>query len=306
MDECNYYSRHYEYNDLLYEISGTKEFHNKMITDWNYATSYLKEMVENQVLDEDVYVNDQVFDENVYANEEESSNLNQYEDFNNTEEIVEKDKNDKDDGSIWDNASIKLLLHEYLIQKNKFRSPKIKKITLWREISAEFEKQNLIFSADALSKKFGNMKTTYAKIKKNNSKKTTGAARKPWLWLNSMDEIFHNDLSINFRHDVVTSMPADVSDEVLNLSNSSSIRENGCGSSASSQASASSSNIVHSGDDSDKISQKCYKSARGKNIYQQRQKQLDLDSDKLEVMRGLKDTLEQCKNVQKENLLIWT
>ncbi|KAH0549587.1 hypothetical protein KQX54_010673 [Cotesia glomerata] len=266
MDECNYYSRIYEYNDLLYEISGTKEFHNKMITDWNYATSYLKEMVENQVLDEDVYTRM------------------------------------KDDGSIWDNASIKLLLHEYLIRKNKFRSPKIKKITLWREISAEFEKQNLIFSADALSKKFGNMKTTYAKIKKNNSKKTTGAARKPWLWLNSMDEIFHNDLSINFRHDVVTSMPADVSDEVLNLLNSSSVRENGCGSSASSPASASSSNVVHSGDDSDKISQKCYKSARGKNIYQQRQKQLDLDSDKLEVMRGLKDTLEQCKNVQKKKI----
>lgn len=91
---------------------------------------------------------------------------------------------------------------------------------LWREIAA-VTKKKFQLSANAVSKKFANLKTTYSKIKKNNSKRTTGAGRKPWPWLRDMDEIFHNDVSINFGLDVVRSMPEE-SNEILNLSTSSS------------------------------------------------------------------------------------
>lgn len=115
-----------------------------------------------------------------------------------------------------------MLLHSYLIRKKQFRNSRIKKITLWREISEVFKKKKLNKTADALSRKFGNMKSTYASKKKNNSKKTTGAGRKSWPWLKAMDEIFHDDISINFKQDAVTSMPTDGIDGVLNLTKSSS------------------------------------------------------------------------------------
>lgn len=81
-------------------------------------------------------------------------------------------------------------------------------------------------------------------------------------------------------------------------------------SSVADNAKASSSGLhsskVNTCDNTEITSSKCYKSTRGKNIYYHRQKQLDLDTDKLEVLRGLKETLEDCKKVQKENVLIWT
>ncbi|XP_074100783.1 uncharacterized protein LOC141528563 isoform X2 [Cotesia typhae] len=112
------------------------------------------------------------------------------------------------------------------------------------------------------------MKTTYSKIKKNNSKRTTGKGRKQWPWVKSMDEIFHNDLSINFGSNVVGSMSsAEENNEVIDLSNPESnsfLKANNTKNNApdGSKSKASSSNEIHSSADNQGTSPNCYKSAR--------------------------------------------
>lgn len=50
---------------------------------------------------------------------------------------------------------------------------------------------------------------------------------------------------------------------------------------------------------------KFYKSARGKNTYYLKKRQLDLDCDKLNIMKSLNENLEESKNFQKENFIMW-
>ncbi|CAF4891051.1 unnamed protein product [Pieris macdunnoughi] len=53
------------------------------------------------------------------------------------------------------------------------------------------------------------------------------------------------------------------------------------------------------------LSPKFLKSARGKSIYYHRQKQLDLDNTKIEMMKKLVEKLDENKNIQNKQIDIW-
>ncbi|XP_020298162.1 uncharacterized protein LOC109862500 isoform X2 [Pseudomyrmex gracilis] len=129
-----------------------------------------------------------------------------------------------DDSTIadWSDPATKLLLASYFERKSKFRDPTKRKKDLWREITDVFNKQGYIISSNALGKKFRNLKTRYSTIKRNNDKKSTGKGRIMWKWYKDMEEIFHEDKSINFDK-AITSMDQEDSNAVNNVTDESEI-----------------------------------------------------------------------------------
>jgi len=90
------------------------------------------------------------------------------------------------------------MLEEYKKRAERFRNPKAKKKQVWQEISDEMAKYGYIIEADAIDKKFRNMKTRYLIIKDNNDKKkTTGTGRISWPYFDIMSEIFFDDRTVN-------------------------------------------------------------------------------------------------------------
>lgn len=62
----------------------------------------------------------------------------------------------------------------YTERKDKFRDPKIRKKTLWTEMSQGMNLAGYNVDEDILDRKLRNMKKTYKTIKDNNSKNSTG------------------------------------------------------------------------------------------------------------------------------------
>lgn len=89
-----------------------------------------------------------------------------------------------------------MLLNEYEKRKDKFRNPTIKKKLLWAEIKTEFMKYDYIITAEALDKKFRNLKKTYLKIHDNNKKRTTGRGTVTWEYYDTFCKIFDSDKAI--------------------------------------------------------------------------------------------------------------
>lgn len=97
----------------------------------------------------------------------------------------------------------------------QFRSPKVKNITLWREISAILRKKGFSVNPQELDRKFRNMKQRFKERIRNNANTTTGRGRLPeWTFHDQCAEIFKSDESVNMAdHQVVESTI-----EVLDLS----------------------------------------------------------------------------------------
>lgn len=90
------------------------------------------------------------------------------------------------------------MLEEYKKRAKCFRNPKAKKKQVWQEISNEMAKYGYTVDADAIDKKFRNMKSRYLIIKDNNDKKkTTGTGRISWSYFDIMSEIFLDDRTVN-------------------------------------------------------------------------------------------------------------
>lgn len=90
------------------------------------------------------------------------------------------------------------MLEEYKKRAECFRNPKAKKKQVWQEISDEMAKYGYTVDADAIDKKFRNMKSRYLVIKDNNDKKkTTGTGRISWPYFDIMSEIFLDDRTVN-------------------------------------------------------------------------------------------------------------
>lgn len=90
------------------------------------------------------------------------------------------------------------MLEEYKKRAECFRNPKAKKKQVWQEISNEMAKYGYTVDADAIDKKFRNMKSRYLVIKDNNDKKkTTGTGRISWPYFDIMSEIFLDDRTVN-------------------------------------------------------------------------------------------------------------
>lgn len=90
------------------------------------------------------------------------------------------------------------MLEEYKKRAKCFRNPKAKKKQIWQEISDEMAKYGYTVDADAIDKKFRNMKSRYLIIKDNNDKKkTTGTGRISWPYFDIMSEIFLDDRTVN-------------------------------------------------------------------------------------------------------------
>lgn len=90
------------------------------------------------------------------------------------------------------------MLEEYKKRAECFRNPKAKKKQVWQEISDEMAKYGYTVDADAIDKKFRNMKSRYLIIKDNNDKKkTTDTGRISWPYLDIMSEIFLDDRTVN-------------------------------------------------------------------------------------------------------------
>ncbi|KYM99393.1 hypothetical protein ALC62_09896, partial [Cyphomyrmex costatus] len=99
---------------------------------------------------------------------------------------------------IWNEKAIYLMLEEYKKRVDRFRNPKNKKKQLWQEICNEMAKYGYKVEADAIDKKFRNMKSRYLVIKDNNDKKkTTGTGRISWTYFDIMSEIFFDDKTVN-------------------------------------------------------------------------------------------------------------
>jgi hypothetical protein len=95
----------------------------------------------------------------------------------------------------WDRASTKLLIQSYSELKEQFRNPKLKKKDLWQEIEAKFRKQKYRVNTEALDRKWRNFKKRYTTIKDGARK--TGRGRISWEYYADMDEIFHEDRTVN-------------------------------------------------------------------------------------------------------------
>lgn len=90
------------------------------------------------------------------------------------------------------------MLEEYKKRVECFRNPKAKKKQVWQEISDEIANYGYTVDADAIDKKFRNMKSRYLVIKDNNDKKkTTGTGRISWPYFDIMSEIFLDDRTVN-------------------------------------------------------------------------------------------------------------
>ncbi|XP_066597493.1 uncharacterized protein [Prorops nasuta] len=130
---------------------------------------------------------------NEYSNQEEMESESEII-INNTDEHKKIDSK-----IVWDSDKIKFLLKNYHERIEKFRNPKIKNLSLWREIEIEFQKMGYLnITGKALDRKLRNLKCTYKTIKN----KRNGRGPMKWEWYCAMDEIFTSDKSVNFDESI--------------------------------------------------------------------------------------------------------
>uniref|UniRef100_A0A6P7HBL9 Uncharacterized protein LOC114346662 n=1 Tax=Diabrotica virgifera virgifera TaxID=50390 RepID=A0A6P7HBL9_DIAVI len=119
-------SRYYYYNNEEYEIKATAEQHCKLQNDLQFLSCVGVEESEGEVL----VVGEEVVEdvkENISQNEKQSS--------------------------VWNQATVNLLINSYRELKEEFRNPKTKKKALWSQIKTNFEKLGYSMSEDLLDRK---------------------------------------------------------------------------------------------------------------------------------------------------------
>ncbi|XP_008554585.1 putative mediator of RNA polymerase II transcription subunit 24 [Microplitis demolitor] len=159
----------YEWKNNILTVCENEFTHNKLQNDPRFATRYFEKFLKPTAA----------------KSRDETS----------VEQTITSDE-DTPDENIWSKRSIKLLLSEYKSRIHRFNNPLIKKSILWNEIAKVFRSKNIHYPVRIISRKFFNMKTTYYKIK--NHKPRIKMARKPWPWIEAMEEVLKYDESINF------------------------------------------------------------------------------------------------------------
>ncbi|KYN27220.1 hypothetical protein ALC57_03564 [Trachymyrmex cornetzi] len=89
------------------------------------------------------------------------------------------------------------MLEEYKKRAERFRNPENKKKQLWQEISDEMTKYGYKVKADAINKKFRNLKMRYLIIKNSDKKKMSRSGRMSWIYFDIMSEIVFDDRTVN-------------------------------------------------------------------------------------------------------------
>ncbi|KAK4882307.1 hypothetical protein RN001_005626 [Aquatica leii] len=100
----------------------------------------------------------------------------------------------------WTHNPTLLLLDEYHKRATRFRNPKIKKKTLWEEISQVMINHGNSVDRVMLDRKMRNMKSTFNKIKDNNKKTRTGRGRVSYEYFEKLNEIFAEDKIVNISN----------------------------------------------------------------------------------------------------------
>lgn len=87
-----------------------------------------------------------------------------------------------------------LLIETFRTHKDRFSNPRIQKKAIWDDIAEEMQRRGHAVSGTGCDRKWRNMRASYKNIV-NNSKKR-GRGKKVWRYLEYLDEIYANDVSI--------------------------------------------------------------------------------------------------------------
>jgi len=216
-------------------------------------------------------------------------------------------------------------LNSYLDRKDRFRDPKVKKKTLWAEILQIMKTNDYTnLNEDLLDRKMRNMRKSYKNIKDNNNKKSsTGRGRVSWQYFETCEDIFADDMTINYnttissmrKDDNITETESSQDDnEVMNLtyfSDSSNICNNLNSSTASSISSFQPIDPVSPGCSSSvspvsphssvmPISQKSEKAARMSTLHKIRQRQIDIEEKRIKTILEVKASIDKSNKIQKD------
>ncbi|XP_036144371.1 uncharacterized protein LOC105838393 isoform X2 [Monomorium pharaonis] len=175
----------YSYQGKLYKVTESSITHSKLQADENFFAEFFQKATGKNIIQDNL-------------DESYSSQINPHHTMPGQEILIESPDDDENDSKFgWDNKSILFLLSKYSERLAKFRSPTIKKITLWKEIEKEFHKIGISqVNAQMIDHKFRNLKARYKNIKNNNKK--TGRGRQAREWYQQMAEILESDKSVNF------------------------------------------------------------------------------------------------------------
>ncbi|CAG5037360.1 unnamed protein product [Parnassius apollo] len=265
--------------NVQFDVSATDDIHHKLQTDDQFASQYFENLIQQHNTPET-------------ADDETDQVANN----------LISGANESEEAKFWTPTKIKLLLDEYKKRIKQFRDPGIKKNRLYREIAAEFLKHNINIPYSELDKKIRNMKSQYKK--KLKSKRSTGQGRAERPWLQMMTEIFHNDESVILTDNVIESSTSQINPLPLNLSKSNKRFEN-IFSDADTIDSTSSHSLAADENIEKQVKKDAGKNIHARQLYGQRNKQLQLDIEKKEIFKQMAKNSEDNNNILSNNAYIW-
>lgn len=176
------------------------------------------------------------------------------------------------------------MLDEYKQRLSKFRDPKCKKKTLWKEISDVMKQNGYSVNADALDKKMRNMKNTYRTILDNNNKrKSTGKGRIQWEYFSLFEDMLRDDKTVNATPVMSSIIP---SEDCAGSSGSTSLSI-----SHNDQSEPNPVNCVPSPLGSGTETPLSSKRAKAKQLDAFRKRQLDIEEEKVAELKRLRKLL---------------
>jgi len=206
------------------------------------------------------------------------------------------------------------MLEEYKKRAERFRNPENKKKQLWQEISDEMIKYGYKVEADAINKKFRNLKMRYLIIKNSDKKKMSRSGRMSWIYFDIMSEIVFADSSVNsnlamasavfFNNDNGNDNTQNEIEKITRFENSISKNlsdreiEN-----VLSVASTSSSTISISSILKKNLRNKKFRK-RNKPIDNYRKRYMEIEEEQIKELRKIREAIEKNNIIQKERVEI--
>jgi len=206
------------------------------------------------------------------------------------------------------------MLEEYKKRAERFRNPENKKKQLWQEISDEMIKYGYKVKADAINKKFRNLKMRYLIIKNSDKKKMSRSGRMSWIYFDIMSEIVFADSSVNsnlamasavfFNNDTGNDNTQNEIEKITRFENSISKNlsdreiEN-----VLSVASTSSSTISISSILKKNLRNKKFRK-RNKPIDNYRKRYMEIEEEQIKELRKIREAIEKNNIIQKERVEI--
>ncbi|XP_036144375.1 uncharacterized protein LOC105838393 isoform X3 [Monomorium pharaonis] len=287
----------YSYQGKLYKVTESSITHSKLQADENFFAEFFQKATGKNIIQDNL-------------DESYSSQINPHHTMPGQEILIESPDDDENDSKFgWDNKSILFLLSKYSERLAKFRSPTIKKITLWKEIEKEFHKIGISqVNAQMIDHKFRNLKARYKNIKNNNKK--TGRGRQAREWYQQMAEILESDKSVNFDIGISSMDDGAINLSQHRISSAYSDAETSADTSSNSHHldagdCSCSSNAVSNGEPISSGSaqyltcsnpskeSKTRKSTHAKNLYSQRNRALQQESSKIDVLRSIENKYDR-------------